>query len=133
MASSAVAEVASSADTAEVVSSAFALGGVLGRIFGDVTVGVVSLADTASVVTAGVAFQEVCGDSVMIPSVSGCDYDDYFYDGHYDDRPDYFNYNNLSNFDRYPSVYDFVGLDDYELYHDRQGPDDCGGILCISG
>ena len=79
--SSAIAEVASSAELAEVASSV--------EFAGDVTVGVMSLADSASVVTTGVAFQEECGDSVMIPSGSVCDYDDYFYDGHYDDRPDY--------------------------------------------
>ena len=28
----------------------------------------------------------------MVPSGSVCEYDDYFYDGHYDDRPDYFDY-----------------------------------------
>ena len=59
---------------------------------GNVNVGVTSSADPASVVTAGVEVREECGDSVMVPSRSFCDYDDYFYDGHYDDKPDYFNY-----------------------------------------
>ena len=60
VAPSAVAEVASSAD-----------------LSGDVTVGVTSLADPVSVATAGVAFREECGDSVMVPSGSVCDYDDF--------------------------------------------------------
>ena len=52
---------------------------------GNVTVGVTSSADPVSVATAGVAFRENCGDSDVIPSDSVCDYDDYFYDGHYDE------------------------------------------------
>ena len=53
---------ASSVD-AEVVSSA--------DFTGYVPVGVTSLADPASVVTAGVAFREEFGKSVVIPSVCG--------------------------------------------------------------
>ena len=60
----------------------------LADLAGNVTVGVTSLANPVSVATAGVAFREECGDSVMVPSGSVCDYDDYFYDGHYDDKPD---------------------------------------------
>ena len=56
---------ASSADIAEVVSSA--------DLAGDVTVCVPSSADPASVVTTDVASREKCGDSVVIPC--GCDYD----------------------------------------------------------
>ena len=67
---SAVAEVPSSADIAEVASD----------VAGDVTVGVTSLADPAGVVTTGVAFREEC----EVPSGSVCDYDEYFYD---DDKP----------------------------------------------
>ena len=44
----------------------------------------------------------------MVPSGSVCDYDDYFYDGHYDDKPDYFDYNNPGDFDSYPSVYGVI-------------------------
>ena len=60
-----IAEVASSADLA-----------------GDITIGVASPADHVSVVdvTAGVAFREICRDSVVIPSDSVWDYDNYFYD-----------------------------------------------------
>ena len=93
-----------------------------------VTVGVTSLADPAGVVTAGVAFQEEC----EVQSGSVCDYDDYFYDGHYDDKPDYFNYDDLGDFDSYPSVYVFVGPDNYELYHEMHGRH-VWVILCISG
>ena len=69
-----------SADLAEVASSA--------DLAGYVTVGVTSLADPSSVVTTGVAFQE----KFDVPSGSLCDYDDYFCDGHYDENPDYFDY-----------------------------------------
>ena len=113
-----LAEVASSADLAEVTSSA--------DLARDVTVGVTSLADPASVVTAGVAFQEEC----EVPSGSGHDYDDYFYDGHYDDKLDNFDYDDPGDFDSYPSVYGFVGQDNYELYHDLHGPHDCG-VYCV--
>ena len=87
--SSAVAEVASSADIAEVVSSAVAevaSSAVLAEVVssvdlaGNFTISVTSLADPVSVATAGVAFREECGYSVMVPSGSVCDYDDYFYD-----------------------------------------------------
>ena len=63
---------ASSADLAEVVSSP--------DLAGDISISVMSFADPASVVTTGVAFQEKCD----VPSGSVCDYDYYFYDGHYD-------------------------------------------------
>ena len=62
VASSAVAEVASSAERAEVASSA--------DLAGDMTVSVLSPADPASVVTAGVTFREECGDGVGVL----CDY-----------------------------------------------------------
>ena len=51
---------------------------------GNVTVGVTSFANPVSVATAGVAFQEECRDSIMVLSGLVCDYDYYFYDGHYD-------------------------------------------------
>ena len=103
-----LAEVASSADLAEVASSA--------DLAGDVTVGVLSLVVLAGFVTAGVAFQECDG---------------YFYYGHYDNKLDYFDYDDPGDFDSYPSVYGFVGPDDYELYHDLHGPHDCG-VHCVS-
>ena len=69
MASSAdIAEVASSAELAEVPSSA--------DLAGDVTVSVTSLADPASVVTAGVAFKHNYKNSVVIPSDCVCLDDD---------------------------------------------------------
>ena len=37
----------------------------------------------------------------------------------------------IMTFDCYPSVYGFVGPDNYELYHDLHGPDDCG-VYCVS-
>ena len=96
-----IAEVASSADLSEVASSAdFADVASSADIAGDVTIGVTSLADPAGVVTAGVAFQEEC----EVPSGSVCDYDDYFYDGHYNDKPDYFDYDDPGDFDSYPSL-----------------------------
>ena len=49
-------------DVAEVVPSA--------DLAGNVTVGVTSLADPVSMATAGVAFREECGDSVMVPRLS---------------------------------------------------------------
>ena len=64
-----LAEVASSADLAEVASSA--------DLAGDVTVGVPSSADPTGVVTAGVALREECGDRVAVPSDHGCDCDDF--------------------------------------------------------
>ena len=53
-------------DIAEVASSA--------DLAGDVTIGVKSSADPASVVTACVAFSEECGDNVVIPSDRVCGY-----------------------------------------------------------
>ena len=103
-----IAEVASSAD-----------------LTGDITVSVASLADPVSVVTDGVASNERCWDSCVIPSDSLCDYDDYFYDRPYDDCPDYYDY------DSFPSGYDYVGPDDYELYHDLHGSDGCG-VYCVA-
>ena len=82
-----IAEVASSADLAEVVSSA--------GLAGYVTVGVTSSADTVDVVTTGVAFQE----KRDVPSGSVIDYDDSFYDGHYDENLDYFDYDDPGDFD----------------------------------
>ena len=75
---------------------------------GDVTVDMTSSADPAGVVTAGVAFREKNGDNVVIPSDSVYDYDDYFYDGHYDEYPEYFDYDNLVDYDGYPGVYGTV-------------------------
>ena len=49
------------------------------------------------------AFQEKCD----VLSGSGCDYDDYCYEGHYDENPDYF--------DNYPDVYGFIEPNNYEL------------------
>ena len=63
-----------------------------------------SLADPASVVITGVAFREKCD----VPSVSVCDYEYYFYDEHYDDRPDYFDYDDPGDFNSYPDVYGFI-------------------------
>ena len=89
-----------------------------------------SPADPASDVTVGVASMEECGDSVVIPSACVCDYDDYFYDGQYDDCPDYYDYDESDYYGSFPSVYDFVELDDYELYHDLQGSNGCG-VYCV--
>ena len=69
VASSAIAEVASSADLAEVASSA--------DLAGDVTISVPSSADLASVVNTGVAFKEECRDSIVIPSDNGGDCNDF--------------------------------------------------------
>ena len=74
---------------------------------GDMTVGVTSSADPAGVVTAGVASMEECGDSVVIPSARVCDYDDYLYDGQYDDCPDYYDYDDP---DDYGSFLVFMAL-----------------------
>ena len=120
--SSAVAEVASSADMAEVASSAdLAEVASLADLAGNVTVGVTSLADPASVVTTGAAFQE----KYDVLSGSVCGYDDCFYDGHYDDNLDYFDYDYPSDFD----VYGFIEPDD-ELCHDLHGLDACG-VYCV--
>ena len=59
-----------------------------------------------------------------------CDYD-YFYDGHYDENPYYFDYDDPGDFYSYPDVYGFIEPDDYELYHDLYGSDDCG-VYCVS-
>ena len=93
----AVAGVASPADIAEVAS--------LADLAGYVTIGVISSADTVNVVTTGVAFQEKCD----VPSGSVCDYDDYFDDGHYDENPGYFDYDDV---DSYLDVYGFIEPDD---------------------
>ena len=80
---SAVAEVASSAEFAvDVTASVASLAGHSSVVI----VGVTSLADPVCVATAGVAFREECGDSVMILSGSICDSDDYF---DYDDPGDF--------------------------------------------
>ena len=55
-----------------------------------------------------------------------CDNDDYFYDGHYDDDPNYFDYDDPGDFDCYPDVYGFIEPDDYELYRAWAG---CGCIV----
>ena len=44
-----------------------------------------------------------------------------FYDGQYDESPDYFDYDDPGDFDNYPDVYDFIEPDDYELYLDLHG------------
>ena len=107
-----LAEVASSADLAEVASPA--------DLAGDVTVGVMSIADPAGVVRCEVPCGSVC---------------DYFLYGHYDNKPDYFDYDDPGDYDSYPNVYGFVGPDNYELYHDLHGPGhgphDCG-VYCAS-
>ena len=54
--------------------------------------------DTVVVVTTGVAFQDKCN----VSSDSGCDYDDYCYDGHDDENPDYFEFDDPGGFDNYP-------------------------------
>ena len=127
-----IAEVASSADLAEVASSAdVADVASLADLAGNITIGVTSLADPAGVVTTGVAFREKFGDSAMVSSGSVCDYDDYFYNKHYNDKPNYFDYEYMGDFDSYPSVHGFVGPDNYELYHDLHGPDECG-VYCVS-
>ena len=155
-----LAEMASSADLAEVASSA--------DLAGDVTVGVTSLADPDCVVTAGVAFREEWGNSVVIPSHYVCHYDDiaevassadlagdvtvgvtsladpvvgdsvmiqsgsvWDDDDYYDNRPDYFDYDDPCDYDNYPGVDGYVWPDNYELYHDLHGPDDCG-VYCVS-
>ena len=51
-----------------------------------------------------------------------CDYDDYFYDGHYDENPDYFYCDDPGDFDSYPNLHGFIEPVDYELYHDLHGP-----------
>ena len=66
-----------------------------------------------------------------VPSGSVCDYDDYFYDGDYDDTPDYFDDDDPGGFDNYPSMFGVVGPDNYELHHDLHGPHDCG-VYCVS-
>ena len=68
---------------------------------------VTSSADTVSVVTTGVAFQQKCD----VPSGAVCD--DYCYDEHYDENPDYFDYDDPGDFDNYPDVYGFIEPDDY--------------------
>ena len=64
VASSAIAEVASLADIAEVAPTS--------DLAGDITVGVMSLADPVGVVTAGVAFREECGERDVVPSDCVC-------------------------------------------------------------
>ena len=44
---------------------------------------------------------------------------------------DYFDYDDPGDFDSYPSVYGFVGPDNYELHHDLHGPHDCR-VYCVS-
>ena len=106
-----IAEVASLADLAGDVTVGVASSAVAGvassaDIAGDISISVMSLADPASVVTTGVAFQEKCD----VPSGSVCDYDDYFYDGHYDENPNYFDYDYPGDFDTcsYFDVYGFI-------------------------
>ena len=60
-----------------------------------------------------------------------CDYDDYLYDGQYDDCPDYYDYDDPDDYGSFPCVYGFVRPDDYELYHDLHGSDGCG-VHCVS-
>ena len=48
-----------------------------------------------------------------------------------DDCPDYCDYDNPADYDSFPSVYGFVGPDDYELYHDLHGSDGCG-VYCVA-
>ena len=81
-------------------------------------------------VIAGVASVEECGERDAVLSNFVCVYDDYFYDGQYDDRPDYFDYDEPDDYGGYLSINKFDEPDDYELYHDLHGSDDCGA--CIS-
>ena len=92
------------------------------------SVAVTSSADTVSVVTTGVAFQDKCD----VPSGSACDYEDNCHEGNYDENPDYFDYDDPGDFDNYPDVYGFIEPDVCELYHDFHGPDDWV-VLYISG
>ena len=87
-----VAEVAPSADLA-----------------GNVTIDVTSLADPVSVVTAGVAFRVESEERDVVPSDCVCDYGDCFYD----DRPDYFDYDNPYDYDCYLSSHEFDVPDDF--------------------
>ena len=57
------------------------------------------------------AFQEKSD----VPSDSVCHYDDYFYDEQYNEIPDYFDYDELGDFDSYHDVYGFIEPDDYEF------------------
>ena len=43
----------------------------------------------------------------------------------------YFDYDDSVDYDGYPSVYGFVGSDDFELYHDLHGSDGCV-VYCVS-
>ena len=61
-----------------------------------------------------------------------------FYGGHYDDKPDYFYYDDPGDFDSYPSVYGFVGPDNYELHQEegavalhRTGSDETVNIVLL--
>ena len=74
-----------------------------------------------------VCCQEKC--DVLCGSV--CDYDDYFYDGQYDESPNYFDYDDPGDCHSYPDVYGFIEPDDCELYHDLHGTDDCG-VYCVA-
>ena len=55
----------------------------------------------------------------------------YDYDDYCDDSPHYFEYDEPGDFDGYPDVYGFIGLDEYELCHDLYGPGKCGAY-CVS-
>ena len=113
-----IAEMASSADLA-----------------GNVIVGVTSLADPDSVVTTGVTFREECGDSVMVPSDSVCDYDDYYMtiDGTIVTMMILIMAVFLMTMTILMTMvlFDFDEPDDYELYLDLHGQDGCG-VYCIS-
>ena len=54
-------------------------------IAGDVTIGVVSLADPADVVAAGVASTEECGEGDVLLGDYVSEYEDFSYVGRYDD------------------------------------------------
>ena len=101
VASLAVAGVASSADVAEVASSADLVGNVAG--------GVTFLADPVSMVTSemigigmvlGMVWVTIMITIVMI---------------------DYFDYDEPDDFDGCPDVYGLIGADEYELCHDLHG------------
>ena len=84
-----------------------------------------SSADTVSVVTTGVAFQEKCDVPMCVIMMTIFMMDIMMR------TQIYFDYDDPGDFDSYPDVYGFIEPDDYELYHDLHGLDDCG-VYCIS-
>ena len=115
------------------------------RPAGVVTAGVMSSIDPAAVAAAGVALSVTsdgdvtasvasmgeCGESYAALSDCVCDYDDYFYDGQYDDHPDNYDYDDPDDYGVYLSINEFDEPDDYELYHDLHDSNGCGEY-CVS-